>query len=109
MIDLTKQEIADAWKIFETSDTRIIEIRGEKIKRRDFWAKYYKIGKIDESGALNLALGVIESVFSSHMAGNSGVEKKVDRAFLDCGLVDATIDCTDTIEKTKMLAEFDKI
>lgn len=109
MIDLTEQEIVDAWKIFETSDIRTIEIRGEKIKRQDFWAKYYKIGKIDGKGALSLALGVIESVFSSHRAKNSKVERHIDRAFLDCDFVEATIDCTDTMEKTKMLAEFDKI
>jgi hypothetical protein len=109
MIDLTEQEIAIAKKVFETSDSRFVEIRGGKIHKKDFWAKYYKIENINEVGALNFVLGLIESVFNNHRAGNSGVEKKVDRAFLDCGLVDAAIDCTDTIEKTKMLAEFDKI
>lgn len=109
MIDLTEQEIAIAKKVFETSDSRFVEIRGEKIHKKDFWGKYHKIENINERGALNFALGLIESVFSSHKAGNSGVERKVDRAFLDCDLVDATIDCTDTMEKTKMLAEFDKI
>lgn len=109
MIDLIEQEIAIAKKVFETSDNRFVEIRGEKINKKDFWAKYYKIGNIDERGALNLALGLIESVFNSHKAGNSGVGRKVDRAFLDCDFVEATIDCTDTMEKTKMLAEFDKI
>lgn len=109
MIDLTKQEIADAWKIFETSDIRKIEIRGQEIKRQDFWAQYYKVGKIDEKGALNLALGTIESVFSSHRAKNSKVERHIDRAFLDSKFVDATIDCSDGLEKSKMLKEFDKI
>ena len=70
----------------------------------------YKLPEeLNANGCLNLALGLIESVFNDHKKKNSKVEAHIDRAFLDCRVVAATIDCSDGLEKSKMLKEFDKI
>jgi len=79
----------------------------------------------NQKGCLNMALGAIESVFTDRKTktedkifhnlqgmGNAeikGIETEVDRAFLDSDIVAATIDCTDGLEKKKLIKEFDKL